>query len=362
MNVLVASANNPRKVLDPLRTTTLDVDAIVPETANIFKRNLSVFRQGQRIIRREDPDLILGNGAMSYPAIPLGLRYDIPVVVRVPGNIWHEGEELAATARRDGDYSRWLAHEGATLAKSLFKYVDGFVAVSTHIEEVIREQTHRSADSVAVVHSPVRFDRYNRGECDSLLADHEVTTETVLTTVTDITFDRKFKGTKRAIESIAELMQRDRSISYLLAYEARKNEPELRAFVDDVAPSADVRERIHLLGYVDDISDLYAASDVFVYVSLFDGYPNVVLEAQAAGLPVVVNEAQGMVDQVDHQETGLFADPDGYDVGECAAQFLSDPDWADTVGENAEKAVREHNAPDRVGRRMAAVLEEFAQQ
>ncbi|MEA5388514.1 glycosyltransferase family 4 protein [Haloarculaceae archaeon H-GB11] len=121
-----------------------------------------------------------------------------------------------------------------------------------------------------------------------------------------------------------------------------------------------VRDRIHLLGYVDDIADLYAAGDVFVYTSFLDGYPNAVLEAQAAGLPVVVNAAQGMTDQVVDGETGLLAEADGSDLEDRVRYLLSNRTIADQIGSTAANRISRHNDPAKVGERMAAALERFS--
>jgi glycosyltransferase involved in cell wall biosynthesis len=61
-------------------------------------------------------------------------------------------------------------------------------------------------------------------------------------------------------------------------------------------------------GFVGDIASLYQQHDVFVHFSDLDAFPYVVLEAQAAGLPVLVNRACGMLEQIAHGETGLIVD------------------------------------------------------
>ena len=55
------------------------------------------------------------------------------------------------------------------------------------------------------------------------------------------------------------------------------------------------RLRVFFLGYLtgDELSTVYASSDVFVFPSTTDTYGNVVLEAQASGLPVVVSNIGG---------------------------------------------------------------------
>lgn len=65
---------------------------------------------------------------------------------------------------------------------------------------------------------------------------------------------------------------------------------------------------------VEDAAPYYALMDVFVLPSHREGLPNVVLEAQAAGKPVVAARATGVVDAVTDGETGLL-----FTVGDAAA-------------------------------------------
>ncbi len=62
-----------------------------------------------------------------------------------------------------------------------------------------------------------------------------------------------------------------------------------------------------LLGYVDDIAELYASFDVFLLTSANEGTPVVAIEALAAGVPVVATDAGGTRTVVDEGETGFLA-------------------------------------------------------
>ena len=71
---------------------------------------------------------------------------------------------------------------------------------------------------------------------------------------------------------------------------------------------------------------LYAGADVFVFPSRDEGMPNVVLEAMAAGLPVVATRIAGTRDLVVEGETGLMIDTDDADALAAAiARLASDP-------------------------------------
>jgi glycosyltransferase involved in cell wall biosynthesis len=64
----------------------------------------------------------------------------------------------------------------------------------------------------------------------------------------------------------------------------------------------------HFTGYLtgDRLPQLYASSDIFVFPSTTDTFGNVVLEAQASGLPVIVTNEGGPRENMIHGKTGLI--------------------------------------------------------
>jgi glycosyltransferase involved in cell wall biosynthesis len=57
-----------------------------------------------------------------------------------------------------------------------------------------------------------------------------------------------------------------------------------------------IDDRVRFLGSVDDVPALFAASDVFVMPSLYEGFPIAPLEALASGLPTVLTDVPGLRD------------------------------------------------------------------
>ncbi|WP_166241263.1 glycosyltransferase family 4 protein [Paenibacillus turpanensis] len=80
---------------------------------------------------------------------------------------------------------------------------------------------------------------------------------------------------------------------------------------DEIAESLGESTQIKLLGFVQgqQLADLYAASDVFVFPSATETFGNVVLESMAAGTPVIGAKAGGVQDNVLHNQTGLLCPP-----------------------------------------------------
>lgn len=67
--------------------------------------------------------------------------------------------------------------------------------------------------------------------------------------------------------------------------------------------------RCLILGYRQDVVPLLSASDLFVLGSRFEGFPIALMEAMAAGLPVVATKVGGVPDAVTHGREGLLAEP-----------------------------------------------------
>jgi glycosyltransferase involved in cell wall biosynthesis len=68
--------------------------------------------------------------------------------------------------------------------------------------------------------------------------------------------------------------------------------------------------RLELLGGRDDAGELLAAADVVVSASRSEGFPQALVHAMAAGLPVVATDVGGTSELVVHRRTGLLIPPD----------------------------------------------------
>jgi glycosyltransferase involved in cell wall biosynthesis len=99
--------------------------------------------------------------------------------------------------------------------------------------------------------------------------------------------------------------------------------------------------RIHVLGVRSDIPDLLAACDLFALASDYEGLPVAIIEAMAAGLPVVATAVGGIPELVEHNITGILVPPrDGQALAEALTALVRDPERRRALGERAGERSR----------------------
>jgi glycosyltransferase involved in cell wall biosynthesis len=108
----------------------------------------------------------------------------------------------------------------------------------------------------------------------------------------------------------------------------------LRGELLRLADRLGLRESVRFLGHRADARALIGRFDVLVVPSLTEGTPLIVLEAMAAGVPVIASAVGGIPDQVRHGGEGLLVPPDDTDaLVDALLELLRDPDRARLLGE-----------------------------
>jgi sugar transferase (PEP-CTERM/EpsH1 system associated) len=104
---------------------------------------------------------------------------------------------------------------------------------------------------------------------------------------------------------------------------------------------------IKFLGMRADIPELMAAMDVFVLCSRSEGLSITLLEAMAAGKPVVATNVGGNPELIEHGVNGLLVQPDDRDgLSKAIIACLNDKSKAETMGRAAQKKVSERFTAD----------------
>jgi glycosyltransferase involved in cell wall biosynthesis len=115
---------------------------------------------------------------------------------------------------------------------------------------------------------------------------------------------------------------------------------------------------IRFLGNVPhrELPAVFAAADLFVLPSLFEGHPKALLEAMACGLPVVGADSPGIREVLRHDETGLLCGTDADSIRAALARALADRDAAARWGAAARAYVLANDSLDLTVERELRVL------
>jgi glycosyltransferase involved in cell wall biosynthesis len=122
-------------------------------------------------------------------------------------------------------------------------------------------------------------------------------------------------------------------------------EGALRAALVAEHKALELDDRVRFLGFRDDVVTLLRASDVFVLSSYLEGMGTSILDAMAAGLPVVATRVGGIPEVVTDGETGLLVPPrDPAALAEALARLADDAALRASWGARGRQAARAFGA------------------
>lgn len=125
-----------------------------------------------------------------------------------------------------------------------------------------------------------------------------------------------------------------------------EEEGSLRSLATQYAISG----KTSFLGYRADAVGIMKASDILVLPSLWEGMPNVVLEAMAGGVPVVATNVEGTSELITDGETGLLVEPrNPSQLAEAILRVLRDEELRCRLAHSARQRVRDYS-PEKIAR------------
>jgi glycosyltransferase involved in cell wall biosynthesis len=152
------------------------------------------------------------------------------------------------------------------------------------------------------------------------------------------------KALDTLVRAFAALVPHVPGCALLLAGDGPTHAP-----IEALAVELGVRDRIRFSGWTDDVAGVYAAIDVCCLSSLNEGTPVAVIEAMAAGVPIVATRVGGVTDVVEDGRTGFLVPagaPDG--LARALRQLAADPDLRRRLGDAGRASVAAKYSVDRL--------------
>ena len=293
----------------------------VEKLALIVRLILDLWRE--TIIEVEKTRIVVvdGFGWSSVIALVVARLKRLPLVIRLRGD---PREELSSEFRnRVSNRSLWRRCRLSVrfcLDDFVLRRATLILAVSKFLAEKVQVRLRISNDRFGILHVPVNISNIIQN-CDGdirTISPPILPGGRFIMMATNFNFSKKIAGIQRFMPQILQVLEIYPDLSLVIAgrgtyFEEFKEEMRYRS------------DRIFMLGYRNDMAQFYAAAELFVHLSFLDTFPNVVIEAQAAGLPVIVNNFGGLLEGL-RRPGGMVVDNDSADGFVCAIrEVLADP-------------------------------------
>ncbi|WP_417559083.1 glycosyltransferase family 4 protein [Mesoflavibacter zeaxanthinifaciens] len=130
----------------------------------------------------------------------------------------------------------------------------------------------------------------------------------------------KDKGINELVAAFLNLANSNPNISLLLVGPFESN---LDPLLPETLSQIENHQRIYSVGYQNDVRSYFSISDALIFPSYREGFPNVVMQAGAMGLPAIVTNINGCNEIIENEVNGLIISPKNVKELETAMNLIS---------------------------------------
>jgi glycosyltransferase involved in cell wall biosynthesis len=226
------------------------------------------------------------------------------------------------------------------------------IAVSEENRRTLEDVYGLPASAVEVVYNGVDLARFARPPGRDLRIELNLhPKQPVVLTVARLLPN---KGHRYLVEAAPEILMRFPDAHFIFAGDGAE-----RVALEGQVAALDLTDRFSLVGFRDDVEDVLRAGDVFVLPSLAEGFALSLVEALAAGLPVIATRVGGAAEVIEHGINGFLAPPgDAPALAEGVITALTLDDAGRQRMSMAARATAERFSVETMAERMFAIYED----
>lgn len=208
-----------------------------------------------------------------------------------------------------------------------YRWPDGYIAISECIAEVMVD-AGIDRTKIPVIYDAIDPSRFNV----DAISRHSLEIPEGVPLLGMVGALASIKGHSTVLRAMPVLADRFPGLQLLIA-----GEGPLRNELESLAAELGIEAQIHFLGFRNDIPEILKALDVFVMPSEQEGLGTSILDAMAAGVPVVASNVGGIPELVRHLESGLLAESgNSNQFAEYVSTILENPELRESLVKNAK--------------------------
>lgn len=206
------------------------------------------------------------------------------------------------------------------------------VCVSQGVADFSILETRLPANKVSVIPNGVDFDTYAKATPADLTEFGFDPERPVVISVGRL---EEQKGIRDLLQAAAIVLQNRSDCQFLIVGNGYD-----RAALEALAANMGLGRAVCFAGHRSDVPELLRASSLFVLASLWEGMPNALLEAMAAGLPVVATNVEGSREVIVSERSGLLVAPaNSEELAKAMLRVLNDSVLARELVRNSQSDV-----------------------
>lgn len=266
------------------------------ERSPLKLKNLDVYKRLKKIIESNEYDIIHCHTPMGSFLTRLAAR-----------KARKKGTKIIYTAHgfhffKGAPLKNWLLYYPAE--KWLARYTDLLITINK--EDYARAQKFKAKKTVYVKGVGVDTQKFRSEPVNRSMKRAEfgvVDGEIALLSVGELITRKNHEVVLRALKKL-----NNPNIIYIIC-----GHGELDGYLKNLAQQLGIEEKVKFLGFRNDISEIYYATDIFVFPSFQEGLSVALMEAMAAQLPVVCSNIRGNTDLIEDGAGGYLIAPNDVD-------------------------------------------------
>ena len=300
-------------------------------------RDVAAFRRLLSLIRDREIDLIHAHLTYASTWAALASR-----LTRVPSvaTLHVAPPRRGAAAVRD-----------RLMRFALNRWGSKVIMVSEALRSDYRDRGGLSPSKVLVAHNGIEVDRFHG---DRSIARGKIEREFDIPPGSDVIVTvsvlRPGKGIEVLLESVRAVRHQRPSALFLIIGEGEK-----RREWEALAAKLGVSEHVRWAGHRSDVAEILPGCDLLAHPTLADAFPTVLLEAMAAGLPVVASSVGGVPEIIEPGVNGQLVPPG--DAGALAAAIIALLTVANSMRDSARRIANARFSTNAWLHRLDAVYE-----
>jgi glycosyltransferase involved in cell wall biosynthesis len=209
------------------------------------------------------------------------------------------------------------------------------IAVSRAVADSLRAQNVFEPGKIMVIHNGIDVDRFVRG------GDRDRAERTGFL-VGMIGHLAPIKGQEEFIRAAAIICERRDDVSFVIAGEDKSRSGENRAGLEKLINDLTLNEKVRLLGWARDVASLLSTFDLYVSPARSEPFGLSIVEAMAAGVPVIATASEGAREILEDQQTGILVPVGDFEaLANSICDLLSNAEQRQTLAAKAKRVARE---------------------